>query len=230
MLSALGEDNDPVLNHSLTYALIEIGNRQDTAVIPRLDSLQARNPRVRRAALIALDQMANGKLTADQVAPELSSSDPALKETAVWIASRHPEWGDALAGTFRKELAKDLPPKVREELATQLAGFARTPAIQQLLAEPLNEALVHPRKAILALHAIARSGLKEIPEVWVNGLASLLTNGDEALIREDIAALRAVPPPKAHAARFSTLVLKIAEEEKTAPRSACRPSPPSPAA
>jgi len=212
LLTALARNNDQVLDHSLTFALIEIADPQGIAT-----GLKHESPRVRRAALIALDQMADGKLTADQVAPELSSSDPALKETAVWIAGRHPEWGDALAGTFRKQLALDLPPKVREELATQLAGFARTPAIQQLLAEPLNEALVHPRKAILALHAIARSGLKELPEVWLNGLASLLTNGDEALIREDIAALRAVPPPKVHAARFSALLLKIAEDEKSPP-------------
>ena len=50
--------------------------------------------------------MEGGGLDPDAVAPELASSDPALKETASWIAGRHPEWGDALAGFLRERLAR----------------------------------------------------------------------------------------------------------------------------
>src|SRR5207248_705743 len=154
---------DTVLDHSLTYALIEIGDREGTAA-----GLKDKNPRVRRAALIALDQMEGGKLAAETVAAELTSTDAALKETASWIAGRHPEWGDALAGFFRDRLAaKELSAGDREELAGQLARFARTPALQELLADQLRQSSMRRDTAILALHAMARSGLKEAPAAWV---------------------------------------------------------------
>jgi len=212
LLAALAESNDQVLDHSLTYALIEIGDKEGTAA--GLD----KSPRVRRAALIALDQMDGGDLKAETVAAELNATDPALRETAVWIAGRHPEWGDALAGYFRKELARDLPPAARDELATQLAGFTRTPAIQQLLAEPLHEAAARPRRAILALRAIARSGLKEAPEAWVSGLAEVLAGGEGELVREAVGAARAVPAPKGRSDKLTAALLRVADDDK-APQS-----------
>jgi putative membrane-bound dehydrogenase-like protein len=209
LFSLLEKNNDPVLHHSLTYALIEIGDRAATAVGLKDDS-----PRVRRAALIALDQMDGGELKAETVAAELNSSDPALKETAVWIAGRHPEWGDALAGFYREQLARDLPPQTREELATQLARFAKTPAVQQLLALQLHDAPAHIRRATLALHAIARSALKEAPETWVAGVAEVLGSGDADLIREAVAAARAVPAPKGHSEKLTAALLQVASDEK----------------
>jgi putative membrane-bound dehydrogenase-like protein len=209
LLAALAEENDHVLDHSLTFALIEIGDREGTAA-----GLKDKSPRLRRAALIALEQMDGGGLKAATVAAELNSSDSALKETAVWIAGRHPEWGDALAGFYREQLARDLPPQAREELATQLARFAKTPAIQQLLAVQLHDAPAHSRRAILALHAIARSALKEAPETWVAGVAEVLGSGEADLIREAVAAARAVPTPKGHSEKLTAALLQVASDEK----------------
>jgi putative membrane-bound dehydrogenase-like protein len=191
LFAALAKDNDPVLEHSLTYALIEIGDREGTAL-----RLKDEDPRVRRAALIALDHMGGG-LKAESVAAELTSPDAAMRETASWIAGRHPEWGDALAGYFRDRLlATRLTPAEREELTGQLAHFARSPAVQQLIANQLTRGATRNDEAILALRAIARSGLKEAPKTWVAGLAWLLKNGDGELKREAVAAARAVPAPK----------------------------------
>src|SRR5439155_18895928 len=125
------------------------------------------------------------KLTAQTVTPELTSTDAALKETASWVAGRHPEWGDGLAGFFRDRLAaKELTATERDELTGQLARFTRTPAVQLLLADQLTVGATRNDDAILALRAMARSGLKEAPTTWVAGLAWLLTNGDGDLKRE----------------------------------------------
>jgi putative membrane-bound dehydrogenase-like protein len=209
LFAALAGDSDPVLDHSLTYALIELADRGQVS-----EGLKHKSPRVRRAALIALDQMEGSNLKAETVAAELTSSDAALKETASWIAGRHPEWGDALAGFFRTQLAKDLPPQVRDELSSQLARFSRTPAVQQLLALQLSEATVHSRRIILALRAIARSGLKEAPESWVAGLVAVLATDNGDLIREAVSAARAVPPPKGSADKLSTALLRVADQDK----------------
>ncbi len=213
ILAALAKDNDAFLDHSLTYALIEIGDRERTAA-----GLKDRNPRVRRAALIALDQMEGGNLSAEAVAAELTSSDAALKETASWVAGRHPEWGDALAGYFRDRLAAPkLTAADREELTGQLARFARTPAVQQLIANQLTRSATRNDEAVLALHAVARSGLKEAPATWLAGLVWLLTNGDAELKREAVAAARAVPP-KGRDAELGAALLRVADDEQ-APQS-----------
>src|SRR5205823_10268034 len=73
LLHALGDDrNDRVLDHSLTYALIEIGDRGGTAL-----GLAHPSPRVRRAVLAALDQMAGNNLDVAHVMKELNAADPA---------------------------------------------------------------------------------------------------------------------------------------------------------
>ena len=50
---------------------------------------------------------------------ELDAKDAALRETAWWIAGRHPQWGDQLAGYFQEKLksADKLKPEERDELA-----------------------------------------------------------------------------------------------------------------
>src|SRR5581483_5608663 len=111
---------DRVLEHSLIYALIEIGAREETA-----PGLENSNPVVQRAALVALDQMENGGLSAEQVTPFLSAEDAELRRVAGWIVGRHPEWADALADYLTKRLAADaLSADDRAELARQLGTFA----------------------------------------------------------------------------------------------------------
>jgi putative membrane-bound dehydrogenase-like protein len=87
LLAAAGDTGDRVLEHSITYALIEIGDREGTAA-----GLKSDNVQTRRAALVALDQMNGAGLDAALVTPYLTSPTPKLKETAVWIVGRHPEW------------------------------------------------------------------------------------------------------------------------------------------
>src|SRR6185369_4996703 len=87
------------LEHSITYALIEIGDSTATT-----RGLTDSNARVRRIALVALDQMEHGGLDAIQVARLLESSDGPERATAGWIISRHSEWGSDLADTLRRRL------------------------------------------------------------------------------------------------------------------------------
>ena len=108
------ETNDRALDHALTYALIEIGDAKETA-----KGLTHTSPRVRRAVLAALENIPNSGLDAKAVLAELDAKDAALRETAWWIAGRHPQWGDQLAGYFREKLktADKLKPEERDELA-----------------------------------------------------------------------------------------------------------------
>src|SRR5258706_4950294 len=94
-----GEPHDRVLEHSLISALIKIGDREGTAT-----GLASSSSFARRAALIALDQMEGGGLKPEMVTPLFFSPVPVLQQTAAWIASHHPEWGQKLAGYFSQRL------------------------------------------------------------------------------------------------------------------------------
>src|SRR5262245_44552133 len=186
LLESLAKPADRALQHSLTYALIEIGDREGTAA-----GLKSDNPHVRCAALAALDQMEAGKLSAETVAAELASKDAMVKRTASWIIGRHPEWGASLTGYLRDRLvAKGLSSAETDELVQHLARFARADAVQQLLAEQLAAPSADNRR--VALRAMAQSGLKQAPAAWVTALISMLSQDKPDLLEEALATTRAL--------------------------------------
>jgi putative membrane-bound dehydrogenase-like protein len=191
ILAALtDEKNDRALDHSLTYALIEIGN------VDAVDKGRGyESPRARRAALAALDAMPGGNLTPEAVLGELDAKDAALRETAWWVAGKHPEWGDRLAGYFREQLkvADKLPQPARDELADRLAKFAKNEAIQKLLGETRTGNAAADR---IALRAMARSGLKALPAAWEGRVIDALVSRTDVRHWDAIAVLRAVQASK----------------------------------
>jgi putative membrane-bound dehydrogenase-like protein len=164
ILEALADEkNDRTLDHALTYALIEIGDVKETA-----KGLEHKSPRVRRAVLAALENVPDAKLDAKAVLAELDATDAALRDTAWWVAGRHPQWGGQLAGYLAQKLkaADKLKPEERTEFADRLVKFAANDAVQQVLGAAIKE----PGSASLALHVMARSGLKAMPAVWRDAL------------------------------------------------------------
>ena len=87
--------------------------------------------------LAALENIPDSGLDAKAVLAELDAKDAALRETAWWVAGRHPQWGDQLAGYFKEKLktAEKLKPEERDELADRLAKFAKSEAIQKVVGE-----------------------------------------------------------------------------------------------
>ncbi|AMV40719.1 PVC-type heme-binding CxxCH protein [Planctomyces sp. SH-PL62] len=180
---------DRFLHHALTYALIQLDDPEATA-----PSIESGNPRVRRAALMAVDQMEGGALDPRKTAAMLADADPGVKEAAAWIIGRHPEWGQALAGFFADRLKReDLDPADRAGLESQLARNAASPAVRDLLAETLvGSAPATARRS--ALKALAQVRQKGLPEAWIAGLAAILSGPDADLARQAVATARALAP------------------------------------
>src|SRR4029077_18893654 len=121
--------------------------------------------------LIALDQMPNGGLKPETVAELLGSNEPVIKETAAWIVGRHSEWGDALAGYLRSRLSgQALTEADAVELEQQLAQFATSTAVQELMAQAISDSKVSRECRRIVLGAMARSALKEPPAPWITAL------------------------------------------------------------
>jgi putative membrane-bound dehydrogenase-like protein len=210
LLAATEVPHDRVLEHSLTYALIEIGDRSGT-----MAGLQAVSPYTKRAALVALDQMDSGGLGPETITPLLASPDAMLRQTASWIVSHHPEWGGALAGFFRQRLAdKSLDATDRLELQQQLTQFTGHGAIQELLAITLRGPASGEAR-LTALQAIAKSAVKEMPPSWATGLAEILASSDAELRREAVSAARAVPAPKSGFTDLNSALLHLARDPQS---------------
>jgi putative membrane-bound dehydrogenase-like protein len=206
LLEQLSQPLDRVLEHSLTFALIEIADPQGTALGLKSPSVHAR-----RAALVALDQMEKGGLEPATVAPLLVSSEPILKDTASWIVSHHSDWGDALSRFYRQRLgARNLSDKDRAELEKQLAQFARAASIQELLSEFLRDDSASRETRRLVLAAMAQSNLRQAPNAWIAGLSQVLESGDAELVKQAVAAARSLRIAKDSAGELAPALLKVA--------------------
>jgi putative membrane-bound dehydrogenase-like protein len=207
------ESSARVLEHSFIFALIEIDNPAATA-----QGLSSQNPRVRRAALVALDQMPEGHLTAGAVTPLLVSRDPVLKETANWIVSRHPEWGSELAGFFEERLkAPKLNASEAAELEGQLAPLAKNPAIEELLTRLLADAGIGKSSRAVALKAMAEASPKPVPAGWLEAVAQALRSKDSDLVGEGIAAARAFALSKAGSPEVEKALRQIGDDANARP-------------
>lgn len=207
--------NDRVLEHSGIYALIELNATGDLTnhLTTQVSLSRNNNARTNRAALIALDQMTEGNLQARKVIPYLTITPDTqdkrvlsvaaeafaqLRDTAAWIVTRHPEWGNDLVEPLRVRLetAEIDTPEERAQLTNQLARFGQTPAIQNMLADQLRDPKARPALHRVALQAMARAQLKDTPPVWVDVLPTVLNRSEGDLLREAVHVARSLNLPK----------------------------------
>ncbi len=208
-----------VLEHSITYALIEINHPVSTAA-----GLEAGTSRAKRAALIALDQMDDGALEPGRVVSLLDSSDPVLKETAWWIAARRPTlgpttgpasgpaWGDALARFFEEHLADGrVSAAERDDLQQKLAQFGEHPAIQALLAGNVEGAASRAERltALRTMAVVARTRVKVLPSPWVAPLVRALASGDVEVVTSVLSVVRAAPAAQDSSSALQTALLRV---------------------
>lgn len=212
LIEAAASAEDRVLEHSLIYALYEIAD------VPALrEALRRPEARSQRAALLALDMLADGGLQAEHVATLLAGTDPLLRETAAWLVLRHPEWGGVLAPRLAARLraAAAAPQPEQADLVEQLAHLARHEAVQSLLGEAAATQDLDVSCRRLALSAMRASGLARLPDVWLEALEHL--GSDPALLSSAVEVARALPAAEPQHPRLRALLLHIAEQSELEP-------------
>jgi len=196
--------NDRCLDHSLTYAWIELGNES---------SLPGRTYRVQLATLMALDQV-GAKLSLDFVISGLRHQEPALRDRARWVAARHPEWGQALSEHLFKRLTENSPAEAEQAaLVDLLAKLAKGPAIRALIAEAGED--INPQVAKIGLAAMAASGEKELPAAWLAVLPARLA-ANSPLVTSTLTVVRAIPPAKGDADKLAAALTRLADSDGSA--------------
>ncbi|MGE0610523.1 MAG: PVC-type heme-binding CxxCH protein [Pirellulales bacterium] len=210
LLNAATFDSSRAKEHALIYALIEIGDVSATA-----DGLTHDRPAARRAALIALENIDPAGLQAESIAALLDSDHAELRETSAWIIGRHAEWGNDLAGYLRDRLHQTLSEEQAQAVTAQLAMFAQHEAIQGLLAETAASGSEANASRRLALQAMRRSALREMPATWSAALAATIDGEDPEMAGMAVGAARMLPAPKAETGPFNAALLKLAQNPDT---------------
>ena len=197
---------DRALEHSLIYALLEIG---DADSVMRFGYGNGSGPALMtRAALIALDQLPHSGLKSGQVTPLLSSGDAPLRQATLWIISHHPEWGGEIAAWIQDRF-KSIPSTAEEpRFAEMLAQSAGQPEVQRRLAEMAENSA----SQATALSAMARSRLNNVPAAWGNAVRAGLESKSEHNQQFAIAAATAFAGAKKNHADLDAPLLAFARD------------------
>src|SRR5690606_2805167 len=91
LLQAQPAPEDRFVEHAIIYALTILSDPE-----PLIRALDHSSSKVKRAAAIALDQMDGSPLEKQHVVPFLKSTDIALRNTGIWLASHHSDWSDVV--------------------------------------------------------------------------------------------------------------------------------------
>lgn len=183
-------DGDRMLEHALTYALIEIDQPQATAV-----GLSRPHPTVKRGALMALSEMVSGDLRAPQVLPLLTSETPELRRAALMVIQQRDEWKTDVAALLDQWLRGPALAPTRAEVARQLLiRFGGEAPFQDLIGRVLTRPEISPEQRRLVLEAAAQIPGVTVHRSWIQPLKWVLASDDTEAI---IAASRVIQVARA---------------------------------
>lgn len=187
LLECLRRGGDRFLEHSVIYALIQIADRSSI-----LRALEDPDPRLRRAGLIALDQMKGGDLTRQLVDPLINSDDEDLKRAALEVIGRRPEWSGLLEKALHESLVRrELTAAQERTLADALVGLSSIDGIQKTIADAITDRRTPAATRQLLLRVISQSRVDALPERWIASLGVTLADADLNVRREAVATIRA---------------------------------------
>lgn len=173
LLGLAAGDLDRLLEHSVIYALIEIGNRELLVAALRHES-----SRSQRAAVIALDQLEDSDSVQSWVLDRLTAKDESVATSAKWILTRHPEWGGRLAERipgWLDQMAENpsLVVRFRPWLGTQLKDQMATQAVVTWVKNQIQEEGWSPFKTWVPLQLASPDGFdSSLTEVILLGLST----------------------------------------------------------
>ncbi|WP_417749858.1 PVC-type heme-binding CxxCH protein [Rosistilla oblonga] len=146
LLASLSHSVDRSEQHAIIYALIEID-----AIDPTRKGLVAESAATRLGALIAIDQLDSGSLTAEEMTRLLDDPDDAVRAAALQIIRQHAEFRDAALATLQQWFGDG------RDVTELLAAFLSDPSIAAWAAEQFSSPSLNDSQRRELLTAIARS-------------------------------------------------------------------------
>jgi putative membrane-bound dehydrogenase-like protein len=191
LLDAASTAEDRFVEHSIIYSLITL-NQPD----PVSAALAHSDGKVRKAALIALDQMDASTLRREQVGALLTSPDKDLRSAALWVVAHHQNWADVVLRYVSERLRQpNLPADEVEGLRETLQGFSDSKEMQQLIANLLEKGGLPETQTLFLLDMMEKSRAREVPASWLAVVGKLLDSPSAAvrLRATELMRARALP-------------------------------------
>ncbi len=171
--------------HAALYALISINEPNITRA-----ALKSGFPNQQAAAWLALDQMPAGDLEAAELIPLLTSEVAELQETAIAIASRHPEWATAISAHFSQTVGeKPLSEIETTAFRALVPPNLGNPGTKDLITKLLADSSFASVRVRLACELIANSDLTQLDPDWIAGFTTALSSNDAEILEGALDAL-----------------------------------------
>jgi putative heme-binding domain-containing protein len=159
-------DNEPLLEHALTFALYQ---QADKAALFAL--LENPSLRVQKAALALLDQAPHRALSPEAVLRRVVSPDESLRRAAIAIMQKHPEWGSRAEPLIRDMLGKSEPSSLENSaLQDLLLAYQSNPSVQALAAGVIVNTNAPSSRRVLLLDSVAKSSVAPLPAAWLDAV------------------------------------------------------------
>ena len=196
LLDSLTTGPDPFLKHALIHAVYQIASKEQL-----LAALEHPHPAVQRCALVLLDQHPDGGITNDAVMARLGATDEALRQSALRILMRHPEWAEDAQALLRQWLeAPSLSDMQRAAVPGLFVAFQDRPAVQQLVSAKLTEQTLPRDRLVLLLRTVGQCSLGDLPRSWIDGLAKATHHSDAEVQRAAVETAAKLNIPELDAA------------------------------
>jgi putative membrane-bound dehydrogenase-like protein len=187
LIAAAANPDDRFVEHSIVHSLITL---RDGAALT--EALRHGSPAVRKAALIAMDQMDGSPLRRDQIAAALNDADPQLRKAGLWVISRHPEWSGEVLGLLRKRLGGgEFPEDEAAGIRQALAASCEHAGTQQLIAEVLKDSSTDAARQLLLMDVVEECGVPQLPPAWIQAVGAHLRAPNAQLRARALALIRA---------------------------------------
>ncbi len=161
------------------------------------DALNHTHPRVQKAALLLLDQFPRKGIVSDLVIARLSAGDSELRETAIQVLQRHPEWAEQAIEFIRASMEKEDDP---HKLSGLVLAFQSRPSVQKLVADAIADRALVPDRRVKLIETLALTSLPKLPSSWTSALGEAVRDANSSV---RLAAVRAV----------ATLHVKLFDDE-----------------
>ena len=184
LLAASANPEDRFVEHAIIYSLLTLGTPRRV-----IDALNNRSPKVRKAALIALDQMEGSPLRREQLAANINDPDPQLRLASLWIVSRHADWSGEVMKLLRSRFrASEFPPEEAAAVQETLVALCDNAETQNMIGDVLADSSAGATQHVFLLDTIDQCTVKKFPSVWTNRLRDDL-HGKNATVRARALAL-----------------------------------------
>jgi putative membrane-bound dehydrogenase-like protein len=170
LIAAASNPEDRFVEHSTIFSLITLN--QPAALQKQLSSDSSK---VRKAALIAMDQLDSSPLRREHMPPLLRTADKELRSAALWVASRHTDWAEVVLADLGERLRNpDSSAQELESVRDALIAFSENAPAQAFVASVLRDRTVGERQLLFTLDTIEGIRLKQLPAAWTAALSKLL--------------------------------------------------------